>query len=283
VVTPTYAECVGALGQAATSSPPDVATCHELAERLVRQWSVRAVAVTLGDRGALLCTRDGAPTMLPARPVHAEDTCGAGDMLAVATAGSLAAGRLPTEAVRDAVAAATDFVEQGGASGLSGPRRPVRPRGRADEVVARVRARGGTVVAAGGCFDLLHPGHVRTLQAARSLGDCLVVCLNSDESVRRLKGPGRPVVDAAGRAAVLLGLECVDAVAVFDEDDPVQVLRRLRPDLWVKGADYDGSSLPESAVLCEWGGRAVVVPYVPGWSTTALTRAAAGVRAGGPA
>jgi D-beta-D-heptose 7-phosphate kinase / D-beta-D-heptose 1-phosphate adenosyltransferase len=283
VVTPTFAECVGALGRPVTSSPPDMGSCHEMAERLLRRWSVRAVGMTLGERGALLCAGDGAPTVLPARHVQADDTCGAGDMFAVATARSLAAGRLPTDAVQDAVAAATDFVEQGAAAGLCRPRRAAQPRGRADEVVDRVRARGGTVVAAGGCFDLLHPGHVRTLQAARDLGDCLVVCLNSDESVRRLKGPGRPVVDAAGRAAVLLGLECVDAVAVFDEDDPAAVLRRLRPDLWVKGSDYAGSSLPESAVLQEWGGRAVVVPYLPGWSTTALTRAAAGARAGGAA
>jgi rfaE bifunctional protein nucleotidyltransferase chain/domain len=142
--------------------------------------------------------------------------------------------------------------------------------------VARVRAQGGTVVASGGCFDLLHAGHVRTLEAARALGDCLVVCLNSDASVRRLKGDDRPLVGQDERAAVLAALRCVDAVAVFDEDDPRAVLRDLRPHLWVKGGDYVADELPEAATLAEWGGRAVVVPYVAGHSTTRLIDVARG-------
>src|SRR3712207_7654493 len=97
-----------------------------------------------------------------------------------------------------------------------------------DELVARVAGQGGTVVATGGCFDLLHAGHVATLHAARALGDCLVVCLNSDESVRRLKGADRPLVPQDDRAAVLEALACVDAVVAFDEDTPEAVLARLR-------------------------------------------------------
>jgi rfaE bifunctional protein nucleotidyltransferase chain/domain len=136
--------------------------------------------------------------------------------------------------------------------------------------VAAVRARGGTVVATGGCFDLLHAGHVQMLQAARALGDCLVVCLNSDASVRRLKGPERPLVPAADRAAVLLGLGCVDAVTVFEEDTPEAVLATLRPHVWAKGADYAVEDLPEAPLLETWGGQAVVLPYLPGRSTTGL-------------
>jgi rfaE bifunctional protein nucleotidyltransferase chain/domain len=139
-----------------------------------------------------------------------------------------------------------------------------------------VRARGGTVVATGGCFDLLHAGHVATLEAARALGDCLVVCLNSDASVRRLKGPDRPLVGEQDRARVLRALRCVDAVLVFGEDEPGAALQQLRPDLWVKGGDYSGTRLPEADVLAEWGGRAVVLPYLQGRSTTGLVRAAAG-------
>src|SRR5204862_4897890 len=101
------------------------------------------------------------------------------------------------------------------------------PMERALGLIAVVRAKGGTVVATGGCFDLLHAGHVATLRAARALGDCLVVCLNSDDSVRRLKGPTRPLVPATDRARVLEALECVDAVVVFDEDTPVEVLKRI--------------------------------------------------------
>jgi rfaE bifunctional protein nucleotidyltransferase chain/domain len=105
------------------------------------------------------------------------------------------------------------------------------------------------------------------------------VCLNSDASVRRLKGPGRPLVGQDDRAAVLAALRCVDAVAVFDEDDPRAILGTLRPHLWAKGGDYAAADLPEAATLAEWGGRAVVVPYVAGRSTSriieeAVTRAA---------
>jgi rfaE bifunctional protein nucleotidyltransferase chain/domain len=150
-----------------------------------------------------------------------------------------------------------------------------------------VRARGGTVVATGGCFDLLHAGHVRMLEQARALGDCLIVCLNSDASVRRLKGPDRPLVGEADRAAVLAALDSVDAVAVFEEDDPRAILRELRPHVWAKGGDYAIADLPEADVVAEWGGQAVIVPYVAGRSTSGLIDRASrprarreGVRAG---
>jgi len=126
------------------------------------------------------------------------------------------------------------------------------------------------VIATGGCFDLLHAGHVSLLQAARSLGDCLIVCLNSDASVRRLKGDGRPLNHEADRLDVLAALGCVDAVTVFSEDTPCAVLERIRPDIWVKGGDYDGRDLPEAALLESWGGVAVTVPYLSGRSTTRL-------------
>ncbi|MDQ1122614.1 rfaE bifunctional protein nucleotidyltransferase chain/domain [Microbacterium trichothecenolyticum] len=144
-------------------------------------------------------------------------------------------------------------------------------------VVRAARARGGTVIATGGCFDLLHAGHARTLAAARALGDCLVVCLNSDDSVRRLKGAERPIMTQHDRRDLLLALECVDAVVVFDESTPEAVLRQLTPDVWVKGGDYVASDLPETAVVAEWGGRTVTVPYHPGRSTTALAGALARV------
>jgi rfaE bifunctional protein nucleotidyltransferase chain/domain len=137
-------------------------------------------------------------------------------------------------------------------------------------VISRARRRGGTVVAAGGCFDLLHAGHVSYLQAARSLGDCLVVCINSDDSTRRLKGPGRPLVPEGDRAAVLRSLSCVDAVEIFDDDTPMALLDRLRPDIFAKGGDYALTQLPEAPLLASWGGQAVVLPYLDGRSTTSL-------------
>lgn len=150
-----------------------------------------------------------------------------------------------------------------------GPDEPL-DREAAGALVRRVRDAGGTVVATGGCFDLLHAGHVRLLAEARRLGDLLVVCLNSDASVRRLKGPGRPLNGAADRAAVLQGLSSVDAVVVFDESTPEALLDHLRPDLWVKGADYAVTDLPEAPLLATWGGHAMVLPYLAGRSTTTL-------------
>jgi rfaE bifunctional protein nucleotidyltransferase chain/domain len=201
----------------------------------------------------------------------------------VTAALELARDRLPSEAVAAAVLSASAYVAQGGPAGLFAA--PTRTGDGADAtsltdvsaLLDDVRAAGGTVVAAGGCFDLLHAGHIATLQSARSLGDCLVVCLNSDASVRRLKGPHRPLVAQADRAKVLNALGCVDAVVVFDEDTPVQVLDRLRPGIWVKGGDYAGVEVPEAAVLDRWGGQVVTVPYLPGRSTSQLASAAAAV------
>ena len=140
---------------------------------------------------------------------------------------------------------------------------------------AQMRKSGRKLVVTNGCFDLLHAGHVSTLQAARALGDCLIVCLNSDSSVRGRKGEGRPIVSEKDRARVLLALECVDAVVIFDEDTPVPLLSQLRPDVWVKGGDYHAEQMPEAEHVAACGGQAVVVPYLDGRSTSQLINIAA--------
>ncbi|PWJ03796.1 D-glycero-beta-D-manno-heptose 1-phosphate adenylyltransferase [Streptomyces sp. NWU49] len=247
------------------------------AAALVRHWRVAAVAVTLGARGALLSYGEH-PLLVPAPAVHHGDSCGAGDRFAAAAAGLLADGALVGEAVEAAVAAATGFVGAGGAGALPRPDAAPPPPADGDDPFAladRVRTAHGTVVAAGGCFDLLHAGHVGLLQAARGLGDCLVVCVNSDASVRRRKGAGRPVNPLADRVRVLRALACVDAVAVFDEDTPERLLAGLRPDVWVKGGDYAAADLPEAALLEEWGGQAVLLPYLDGRSSTGMLERAA--------
>jgi rfaE bifunctional protein nucleotidyltransferase chain/domain len=282
LATPNAAEAARLSG--AGEEPGEVAAAERHARALLSRWGAVNVCVTRGSRGALLVARDGPAMAIPAPAAAAGDPCGAGDCFAATAAARLAAGALPSEALTAAVAAATAFVAAGGASGaaLRGFAPTAVEPSNAAALAARVRANGGTVVATGGCFDLLHAGHVRALQAARSLGDCLVVCVNSDASVRRLKGPERPLVGEDDRAAVLAALGCVDAVAIFGEDDPRAVLRELRPHIWVKGGDYAASELPEAAVLAEWGGRAVTVPYVAGRSTTAIIDAAlAGAAPGG--
>ncbi|MGW7262202.1 D-glycero-beta-D-manno-heptose 1-phosphate adenylyltransferase [Streptomyces sp. NPDC054842] len=295
LVTPARSEAhvFAATAEDDTTKAPDsdLRVAAREAATLVRHWRVASVAVTMGARGALLSYGEH-PLLVPAPAAHHGDPCGAGDRFAATAAGLLADGALVGEAVEGAVAAASEFVAAGGAGAVAdgafseADRRPsaeerVSPDAAQDPhaVITRVRGAGGTVVAAGGCFDLLHAGHVGLLQAARRIGDCLIVCLNSDASVQRRKGEGRPVNPLADRIRVLLALQCVDAVAVFDEDTPEQLLAELRPDVWVKGGDYSGADLPEAALLQEWGGQAVLLPYLAGRSSTALIeRAAEGSR-----
>jgi rfaE bifunctional protein nucleotidyltransferase chain/domain len=304
LVTPNESELSG-FAQAIGSRPsgPGGTWRGVSARAMASRWQARAVAVTLGARGAMLCLGDNAPLMVRGAELRAVDTCGAGDSFAAAAALALAEGCLPSEAVAFAVAEANRFVEAGAASAVRiapvdrapvdpgpvdpgpvdpGPVDPgpvdraPRPAGGVAELVRRVHARGGVVVATGGCFDLLHAGHIAALEAARALGDCLIVCLNSDDSVRRLKGPERPLQPQGDRARVLRALTCVDEVVIFDGDTPADVLRQIRPDVWVKGGDYTGADLPEADVLAEWGGEAVIVPYLKGRSTSELVELAAG-------
>ncbi|HEY0935516.1 MAG TPA: PfkB family carbohydrate kinase, partial [Trebonia sp.] len=290
LVTPNYVEAVAAAGQPAAAGHQLLRSAAAAAGQLSRSWAASAVAVTLGERGSVLVQGDASPLVVPAQRLAVTDTCGAGDRFAAAAAAALRQGALISEAVTVATAAASSYLAAGGARRYSSPARtravvlPPRPGLRpaaappaggraaqdAAELARRIRAAGGTVVATGGCFDLLHAGHVSLLQAARSLGDCLIVCLNSDHSVRRLKGEGRPLNTEPDRVDVLTALGCVDAVTVFSEDTPCAVLERIRPDIWVKGGDYDGRDLPEAALLSDWGGVAVTVPYLSGRSSTRL-------------
>ena len=141
-------------------------------------------------------------------------------------------------------------------------------------LVARVRAGGGTVVFTNGVFDLVHPGHVRYLQAARRLGDALVVGVNSDRSVRANKGPSRPLNVEAERAEVLAALQCVDCAVVFDEETPHALITRLQPDVLVKGADWAEDNIVGRDVVEARGGRVVRMPLEAGFSTTELIRRA---------
>jgi D-beta-D-heptose 7-phosphate kinase/D-beta-D-heptose 1-phosphate adenosyltransferase len=284
LVTPNEQEAA-ALAVRPVTPATRLAAARYHADALLASWAAHAVCVTLGERGALLAYGSGAPLVVPAERIEGGDTCGAGDRFAATAAAALATGEVVSEAVQRAVAAASVFVASGGAAGVSvrppatERREPSAGRSEPPGRLARVegvRAAGGTVVATGGCFDLLHAGHVALLRAARALGDCLVVCLNSDDSVRRLKGPSRPVMPAADRVRVLEALVCVDAVVVFDEDTPERALERVRPDVWAKGGDYALADIPEADVVARWNGETVVLPYLDGRSTTALIGAATG-------
>ena len=278
LATPNLGEATGFSG----ASGRGVTLAETAATTLLERWGCGAVAVTMGSGGALVRSRGaGVPVVHPAAAVPPTDPCGAGDRFAASAAVALAGGASPSEAVGAAVAAAGAYLLAGGVSSLGAPADTAALHGASGvdalRVAEAVRGAGGTVVATGGCFDLLHAGHARTLSAARALGDCLIVCLNSDDSVRRLKGPARPIIPEDDRVDLLLALECVDAVLVFGEDTPDEALRRIRPDVWVKGGDYSAESLPETATVAEWGGRVLTVPYHAGRSTTHLAAALARV------
>jgi rfaE bifunctional protein nucleotidyltransferase chain/domain/rfaE bifunctional protein kinase chain/domain len=296
LATPNQAEAAAAamLPDAASArGPAAVRKAADVADHLRMVWPISQLAITLGAQGVLLCGAVNTQ-LIPARDIAPTDACGAGDAFASAVAAALASGALPSDAVVTAVDAAASFLATGGVAaldsepaGLGASTLTSSPASASPlpscaipsptdpfELAAQVRARGGTVVATGGCFDLLHAGHIHCLRAARAAGDCLIVCLNSDASVRRLKGAGRPLNNEADRAAILESLGCVDAVVVFSEPTPEQTLRRLRPDVWVKGGDYAADELPEAPLIRGWGGRVLTVPYLSGRSTTGLVRSA---------
>jgi rfaE bifunctional protein nucleotidyltransferase chain/domain len=225
--------------------------------------------------------RSGAgPLHLPVAQVPDERTTGAGDTFAAALTVSLAAGAPLRTAARIACAASAVAVSRPGTSvctladlhaRLAGHVATADPE-RLAGLVAAHRADGKRIVFTNGCFDVLHRGHVAYLEAAAKLGDVLVVAVNSDASVRRQKGPDRPINGVEDRLAVLRALTCVDHLAVFDGDTPTQLIGMIRPDVYVKGGDYTESMLPEAPLVRALGGEVRIVGYVEDRSTSAMVR-----------
>lgn len=248
-----------------------------------REFGVRAIAVTGGRAGATLFTDDHAPQRVPVADnelVQTEDVdaCGASDAFAAAMTVELARGESITTAVGSAVQRATAMISGGLRADLADSAVLADSIGAQlfpfdDPATSRGVTRRETLVATGGTFDLLHPGHVSLLRRARALGDSLVVCINSDESVARAKGPGRPVVPAADRARVLAALDCVDEVVILDADTPARVIEKLRPDIWVKGADYAEAGMPEASTVRACGGRVMILATIPGYSSSSVISA----------
>lgn len=275
------AELEHATGRSARSDG-DVAAAGRA---LARSLAVEFVLVTRGERGMLVVPRRARAEAIAARARQVYDVTGAGDTVLATLGAALAGGASLSDAARLANAAAGIVVGKVGtevvtreelALDLAEGRAPIRRkvldvRALASRLAAH-RARGERIVFTNGCFDLLHPGHVRTLAFARAQGDVLVVGINSDRSVRRLKGPPRPLQPQAARAAVLAALEDVDYVVVYDDPHPLRLLRVIRPDVLVKGADR-GEVVPAvRAFIASYGGRLVLAPIVSGYSTTLLTR-----------
>ena len=136
------------------------------------------------------------------------------------------------------------------------------------KLVQDLKSQGRTIVTTNGCFDILHVGHVRYLQATKAFADVMIVCLNSDVSVKKIKGPDRPINNENDRAEILCALECVDYVVLFDESSPVDLLCEIKPDVYTKGADYTIETLPEAKPVMQNGGRVEFISFVEGKSTT---------------
>lgn len=278
VITPNLRELEVAAGRA--FNPADTASIASSAQSLAQAAGVDALVVTRGERGLLVV-----PAQAPSLEIAAEardvfDTTGAGDTVVAVLAASLAAGATLIEAAYLAKAAAGIVVGRVGtvsakpdeiAAALSDESTD-KVFGRAELVasVERWRAAGQRIVFTNGCFDLLHAGHLSLLHQAAKCGHKLVLAVNSDVSVQRLKGPGRPVIHEHERAAMLAALTCVDAVTIFDEDTPLDLLQAIRPDVLVKGQDYHIEQVIGRDVVESAGGRVVLVPLLPEKSTTAL-------------
>ncbi len=260
--------------------PDDQESITAAARPLVEQLSLEAMIVTLGDRGMLLVPAAGPPVRVPAAKHDVYDVTGAGDTAIAVLALSLATQAPLLSAVHIANAAAGVSVGQVGAVAvdLNSIRNALaaRPDGKIlhrDALAARAaswRMAGKRIVFTNGCFDLLHSGHLALLESAAKLGDVLVLAINGDDSVRRLKGAERPLVPQAERAALLAALSYVDAVTVFDEDTPLETLQAVRPHVLVKGADYRPDQIVGREFVESNGGRVALVPLVPDKSTSAL-------------
>lgn len=276
-VKPNYGEAIDLLGLLPSSGADRVEQVAVQVDRLLDITNAEAVVVTLDADGVVLCAPGRSPQHLPAMGQPDNRTAGAGDTFVAALALGLAAGEANDAAVAFAAAAAAVVVGQPGTSvcrpaDLQGTVRAKLATGLAD-LRARAdayHAAGRRIVLANGCFDLLHRGHTGFLRAARELGDVLVVAVNTDEGVRRMRGPGRPINPAADRVAVLQALSCVDDLVVFDGETAEQVVRAVRPAVFAKGGNYTRSQVAEAAAVADVGGEVVILPYLEAHSTIDL-------------
>jgi D-beta-D-heptose 7-phosphate kinase/D-beta-D-heptose 1-phosphate adenosyltransferase len=280
MITPNRQELADATARAATSDEEVAAAAAELRRAL----AVDAVLVTRSEAGMTL-VHDGTSVHVPAYPVRVRDVSGAGDTVVAIVAGMLALRADYESAMRAANAGAAVVVGKRGTATVSVaelrarilPAATLAPEEKIvfdwavlDEHLAVWRKQGLRVGFTNGCFDLLHPGHVRLLAAARAACDRLVLGLNGDGSVRRLKGEGRPVQPVVARAEVLAALEAVDLVVVFEEDTPLELIERVKPTVLVKGGDYTRETVVGHEIVEALGGAVVLVDLVPGQSTTAM-------------
>jgi D-beta-D-heptose 7-phosphate kinase / D-beta-D-heptose 1-phosphate adenosyltransferase len=264
---------------------------HDAAQDVIQLADCEAVLVTQSEHGMTLVPRNGEAIHVPAHPVKVRDVSGAGDTVAAVLAAALAAGADWEVALRMATAAAAVAVGKKGTAIVTSAelRRKILPHaflaaeekivatdGELDAHLMEWRKQGLRVGFTNGCFDILHPGHVKLLTAARGACDRLIVGLNNDTSVKRLKGEDRPMQNERARAEVLAALEAVDLVVFFEEDTPIRLITQIKPSVLAKGGDYTRAQVVGHEVVEAGGGEVMLVDVLPGFSTTTLVNRARG-------
>jgi D-beta-D-heptose 7-phosphate kinase/D-beta-D-heptose 1-phosphate adenosyltransferase len=283
LITPNRQELAAATRHNANSEAEIVAAAEDLLDLVQSQ----AVLVTRSEDGMTLLVSGEEPIHIAAYPVRVRDVSGAGDTVAAVLGAMLAAKAGFEAAMRAANAAAAVAVSKRGtatvsiselrarilpAASLAAEEKVLFDWSMLEERLREWRKAGMRIGFTNGCFDLLHPGHIKVLTAARAQCDRLVVGLNSDASVKRLKGEDRPVQEAHARAEVLAALEAVDLVVVFEEDTPLELLKKVRPKVLIKGGDYTLDQVVGRELVEADGGQVVLVELVPGFSTTELVK-----------
>jgi len=283
IIMPNLREFESAAGRA--FDPDDRSSMATVAQEMANRLGAEAIIVTMGGRGMLVAPARGTDTAIPAMRRAVYDVTGAGDIATAVLSVAIAAKASLVAAAEIANAAAGISVGHVGTVAVDCPSLKSALSGAlVSKIVTRAelasradewRMSGKRIVFANGCFDLLHAGHLALLRGAAAFGDIVVIAVNSDSSVRRLKGDGRPVVGQSERAALLAALTYVDAVTVFDEDTPLDIIREVRPHTLVKGADYRNKEVVGGDLVRRLGGRVALIPLVPEKSTSAVV---AGIR-----
>ncbi|HYA39768.1 MAG TPA: bifunctional D-glycero-beta-D-manno-heptose-7-phosphate kinase/D-glycero-beta-D-manno-heptose 1-phosphate adenylyltransferase HldE [Syntrophobacteraceae bacterium] len=287
-ITPNTAELELTTGKKIDSEQ----TLLDAGRGLFETLRIHRLLVTRGPKGMALFARDEPPLLIPTLDLDVFDVSGAGDTVIATVAAAIAAGLDWPQAAELANIAAGIVVRKLGANpvraedlaialrqGQNGTQSKICDISSARLTIEAWKAGGSTVVFTNGCFDLLHAGHIRLLHSAAAEGTRLVVGLNSDSSVRRIKGAHRPILPQQDRAALLAALGCVDLVVVFEEDTPLRLIEALRPDVLVKGADYARETVVGHELVEGWGGRVVLVPLLENLSTTGIVERLKGDKA----
>ena len=279
VVKPNLAESAALLQLPAADKPRQIRRVMSRRQHLLDACGARIAAVTLDCDGAVVLDRSNAPIRTFGSRIARPQVSGAGDTYLAAFALALASGATTAQAAEIAAAASDIAVGKDATATCSaaellqrlGPHSsPARTLAEVARAAHEHRRAGRRVVLTNGCFDILHKGHVTYLQRAAGLGDLLIVAVNTDEGIRRLKGPSRPINPLADRLCVLSALDCVDLLVTFGDDTPHAVIDAIRPDIFVKGGDYTRETLPEAALVEQLGGQVVILPLVENRSTTGV-------------